>query len=138
MPAALIDAGPMVALFDSASPAHEHYHDLLADAPLTLTLHSTWPCVVEAAHFLSAPRRWALMEWVARGGVSIFPFDTPDLLDMIPLMQRYTEPPRTDVDLADATLLWLAAQTGVTRIMTIDVRDFLRYRLPDGRAFELL
>ena len=42
------------------------------------------------------------------------------------------------MDLADASLVWLAEQTGVTRIMTLDVRDFSRYRLADGRAFEIL
>ena len=42
------------------------------------------------------------------------------------------------MDLADASLVWLAADTGVTTIMTLDVRDFSRYRLPDGRAFEIL
>jgi predicted nucleic acid-binding protein len=42
------------------------------------------------------------------------------------------------MDFADATLYWLANETGVTSIMTLDVRDFSRYRLPDGRAFEML
>ena len=35
-------------------------------------------------------------------------------------------------------LVWLAAQTGVCTVFTQDVRDFSRYRLPDGRAFEIL
>jgi uncharacterized protein len=42
------------------------------------------------------------------------------------------------MDLADASLLWLAADTGVRRIMTMDVQDFSRYWLPDGQAFEIL
>ena len=42
------------------------------------------------------------------------------------------------MDLADASLYQLAADTGVTRIMTMDRRDFSRYRLPDGQAFEIL
>ena len=42
------------------------------------------------------------------------------------------------MDLADASLYWLACESGVTRIFTVDVRDFSRYRLPDGRAFEIL
>jgi hypothetical protein len=42
------------------------------------------------------------------------------------------------MDLADATLVWLAAETGVTTILSMDVRDFARYRLPDGRSFEIL
>jgi predicted nucleic acid-binding protein len=42
------------------------------------------------------------------------------------------------MDLADASLVWLAEETGVTTILTQDVRDFSRYRLPDGRGFTLL
>ena len=53
-------------------------------------------------------------------------------------MRRYTESPRTEMDLADASLVWLAVDSGVTRVMTMDVRDFSRYRLPDGRGFEIL
>ena len=33
---------------------------------------------------------------------------------------------------------FVANDTGVLRVMTTDVRDFSRYRLPDGRAFEIL
>jgi hypothetical protein len=36
-----------------------------------------------------------------------------------------------------ASLVWLAADSGVTAVMTMDLRDFSRYRLPDGRAFEI-
>ena len=42
------------------------------------------------------------------------------------------------MDLADASLHWLASETGVLEIMTVDVADFSRYRLPDGRAFALV
>ena len=74
----------------------------------------------------------------ATAAVSVFPFDQMALLDFVPVMQRYTERPRTEMDLADASLYQLAADTGVTRIMTMDRRDFSRYRLPDGQAFEIL
>ena len=42
------------------------------------------------------------------------------------------------MDLADASLYWLAIETGVVAILTTDVADFSRYRLPDGQAFTLL
>jgi uncharacterized protein len=135
---ALIDAGPLVALFDSSSTAHARYHRILSTARPPLRLFTTWPCIVEATHFLSAPRRWALLRWVANGGVTVFPFDAAHLADMVPTMQRYTELPRTDMDLADASLYWLADDANVTLILTIDIRDFSRYRLPDGRSFRLL
>jgi predicted nucleic acid-binding protein len=54
------------------------------------------------------------------------------------LMARYTAEPRTEMDLADASLVWLAQDTNTLNVMTMDVRDFSRYRLPDGRSFEIL
>jgi predicted nucleic acid-binding protein len=42
------------------------------------------------------------------------------------------------MDLADASLVWLAQDTNTLNVMTMDVRDFSRYRLPDGRHFEIL
>ena len=35
-------------------------------------------------------------------------------------------------------VVWLATDTSVIRIMTMDERDFSRYRLPDGRGFKVL
>ena len=87
---------------------------------------------------LDAPQRYTLLRWIAAGALPVFPFSADQLDPMIELMQRYTAAPRSEMDLADASLVWLATDTGVTRIMTLDVRDFSRYRLPDGRPFEIL
>lgn len=132
---ALIDAGPLIDLFDASSATHAHYTELIQQEWILTT---TWPCVVEACHFLHPQSACQLLQWVAEGGVTVFPFESSHLLDMIKAMQQYTEWPRTEMDFADATLVWLAAETNVTQVMTLDVRDFSRYRLPDGRAFEIL
>ena len=68
----------------------------------------------------------------------MYPFDVSNLPDLAELMARYNAPPRTEMDLADATLVWLAQDTNTLSVMTMDVRDFSRYRLPDGRSFEIL
>ena len=64
------------------------------------------------------------------------------LLPRVELMRRFsqpdTAPPRSEIDFADASLVWLVTDTGVNRIMTMDERDFSRYRLTDGRGFEIL
>ena len=139
MSAALVDAGPLVALFGVNQPRSAHYRQLVRQAAEELwSLATTWPCVTEASHLLDVPQRYTLLRWIAASAVTVFPFAQDDLDDMVALMKRYTESPRTEMDLADASLVWLAADTGVTRVMTMDVRDFSRYRLPDGRAFELL
>ena len=139
MASALIDASAMVAMFGRSQPEAERYQDLLHLAALEhWSLSTTWPCVTEASYLVNPPDRFVMLNWLGRGAVAVFPFGQEALLDFVPLMQRYTQQPRTEMDLADASLLWLAEETGVTRIMTLDVRDFSRYRLPDGRAFEIL
>ena len=138
MNVALLDAGPLVALFDPDDVAHSHYRQLLSNEPAGWRLTTTWPCVVEASHFLSAPARWKMLRWVEQGGASVFPFDPVHLDGMLTLMQQFTDNRRTQMDFADATLVWAASETAVTQIWTIDVRDFYRYRLSDGRAFDIL
>ncbi|MDR2189033.1 MAG: hypothetical protein LBE62_13485 [Azonexus sp.] len=139
MASALIDASAMVAVFGANQPAGERYQELLELASLEhWALSTTWPCVVEASYLAPPPHRFALLNWLGRGGVAVFPFDQQALLELTPLMQRYTERPRTEMDLADASLVWLAGETGVTTMMTLDLRDFSRYRLPDGRGFRIL
>ena len=133
---ALIDTGPMVALFDASDIAHPHYTGLLAQSPWQLT--TTWPCVVEVCHFLGANAVQRFLRWVSEGGVVVYPMDISHLPDLAEMMARYTQPPRTEMDLADASLVWLAQDTNTLCVMTIDVRDFSRYRLPDGRSFEMV
>jgi uncharacterized protein len=138
--AALVDAGPLVAAFGERQKlVGAHYRQLFerANAERWL-LSTTWPCVVEASHLLAPRRRYAMLRWVADGGLSVFPFDQQALEPMVEMMRRCTETPRTEMDLADASLVWLASDTGVASIMTTDKRDFLRYRLADGRSFEIL
>jgi len=52
-------------------------------------------------------------------------------------MQQCSRQAKREMDLADASLYWLANETGVTDILTTDIADFSRYRLPDGQAFTL-
>ena len=137
--AAIVDASAMVALFGREHFESAHYSQLFAQAAKEQwSLTSTWPCITEASHLLGLPQRYAFLRWVAADGLSIFPFDQGNLEGMAELMRRYTQSPRTEMDFADASLVYLASDTGVNRIMTLDVRDFSRYRLADGRTFEIL
>ena len=129
----------MVALFGDHEPHSARYHRLFQQAAQACWhISTTWPCVVEASHLLGARHRHQLLRWIAAGAVTVFPFDQEHLNDMVGLMARDTEAPRTEMDLADASLVWLAGETGVNTILSLDVRDFSRYRLPDGRSFEIL
>ena len=137
--AALVDTAALVAVFGANQKHGRHYRDLFKRAAdEAWSLSTTWPCVVEAGHLLDVPQRYTMLRWVAAGGVVVFPIPQESLEDTVSVMVRYTALPRTEMDLADASLVWLAEDTGVLKIMTLDVRDFARYRLADGRAFEIL
>ena len=138
MRSVLLDAGPQVALFAPDDLHHARFYSLLTDlAGQGVRLITTWPCVVEAAYLLDPPHRYELLQWIELGGAQIYPFDAHHLGDIARWMRRYTDAKR-EMDLADASLYWLASETGVTAIMTVDVADFRRYRLPNGAHFELL
>ena len=135
----LIDAGPLIALFATDDSHHARIDaQLLALAKQGLRLLTTWPCVVEAAYLLDAPQRFEMLRWIELGGVQVYPFEPHHLGAMVGWMERYTERGKRQMDLADATLYWLAAETGVRDVLTVDARDFRRYRLPDGQPFNLL
>lgn len=134
----LLDAGPQVALFAPNDLHHVRFYSLLRKlASGGVRLITTWPCVVEAACLLDPPHRYELLQWIELGGAQVYPFDAHHLGHIIRWMRRYSDGKR-EMDLADASLYWLASETGVNEVMTVDVADFRRYRLPDGAHFELL
>lgn len=138
MRSVLLDAGPQVALFAPDDRHHARFDALVKDlAGRGLRLITTWPCVVEAAYLLRPPHRYELLQWIELGGAQVYPFDAHHLGEIAHWMRRYTDAKR-EMDFADASLYWLANETGVTAVMTVDVADFRRYRLPNGAHFELL
>jgi predicted nucleic acid-binding protein len=135
----LIDAGPLIALFAVDDRHHGRIDaQVAALARDGLRLLTTWPCLVEAAYLLDPPHRFELLRWIELGGVQVYPFESHHLGDMVGWMRRYTEVGKREMDFADASLYWLAVDTGIVDILTIDVADFSRYRLPDGQGFNLI
>jgi uncharacterized protein len=137
--AALVDAGAMIALFDHADKFYERYTGIFQELlSCRVQLVTTWPCVTEASYSLAPKNHLALLEWLQGGAMSVQEFSTVDLLPMIDWMEQYTERGKTMMDFADATLYWLAIKLKTNLVLSVDRRDFSRYRLPDGQAFEVL
>jgi len=76
-----------------------------------------------------------LMRWVERGGVQIFELPGSAVGQLVGLMTKYRDCP---MDLADASLVWLAGEIGVTDIITVDDSDFSTYRTATGIPFRNL
>ena len=139
MKSVLIDSGPLIALFAVDDKHHRRFDDLVGDlSPGGLRLLTTWPCIVESSYLLETPQRYEMLRWVELGGAVIYPFEPHHLGDMVKWMKKYSNKAKREMDLADASLYWLAVETAVTDIMTIDIADFSRYRMPDGQAFTIL
>jgi uncharacterized protein len=62
-------------------------------------------------------------------------FTSPALSTAARLMAKYADTP---MDFADATLVWLAEQRGIDRVLTLDRRGFLTYRFGRSRRFKLV
>lgn len=135
----IIDAGPLISLFAVDDTNHQYYDDLITEiSPKGLRLITTWPCIVEASYILDDVHRFEMLHWIEIGGVIVYPFGPEDLGTMTSLMKKHTEPKKSEMDFADASLYWLSTETGITEIMTTDHRDFSRYRLPENRYFHIL
>jgi uncharacterized protein len=135
----LLDSGPLIALFAVDDKHHRRFDDLVGQmASGGLRLLTTWPCVVEASYLLDVPHRFEMLQWIEMGGALVYPFEAHHLAEIVVWMRQYTERGKREMDLADASLYWLAVETKVTVILTVDVADFSRYRLPGGQSFTLL
>ena len=59
----------------------------------------------------------------------------PQVVAAARLMAKYADTP---MDYADATLVLLAEELGVTDVATLDTRGFSTYRTAKGKAFRLV
>jgi hypothetical protein len=127
MKSTLIDAGPIIALFDRSDTYHGRITQFLKSGSFHLI--STWPVLTEASHMLDFDNRAqvALLEWVYRGGLELLQLDSAAVRRVIELTKKYDDVP---MDLAVATLVVAAEHLGIRDIISIDT-DFHVYRTTD-------
>jgi hypothetical protein len=126
----LLDTGPLVALFDPRDGAHQRARSTLE--AIREELVTTVPVLTEAFHLLGPGSRGAaaLRAFILRGGLRVWWLADRSLSRALRLMDEYSDHP---MDLADASLVAAAEELRVTRVFTIDRRDFLGYRARVGR-----
>lgn len=131
---ALVDTGPLVALFDPSDRDHARCREKL-DQLDRVELVTSLAVVTEATFLLdfSADARRALLLFLSAGAVRIEAFGAGDMARASALMDKYADQP---MDFADATLVVLAERLDVRSIFTID-RDFRVYRI-GRKAFRWL
>lgn len=132
----LVDAGPLVAIFDRDDRDHRRCASALEG--LSAPMVTTWPALAEAMYILGDRTGWpgqdALWSLVLRQDLKLHGIDEPALRRARDLMNRYRGVP---MDLADATLVAAAETLRTNRIFTLDA-DFGIYRMKGGKSFEVV
>lgn len=129
----LVDSGYLIALGrdqDSLHPKADAFLSAFRGALLTVSA-----VIVETCFFLDAGAKARLLDWASEGSLSIVEVPPAAYPDLGATIGRYSD---RNVDFADAALVWLAEQSGVREILTVDRRDFSTFRLKGGRRFRLV
>lgn len=119
--------------------ADDRHHAACRDAleRIREPLATVWPVITEAMYLLdfSSQAQEALWRLLERDAVRILPLDAGDVPRLRELMRKYRDLP---MDLADAALVRAAERQRISRVFTIDRRDFEVYRPRGIRRFTIL
>lgn len=133
----LADTGFWLALANRRDAHHQRAKAALARHPGPFV--TTWPVMTETCHLLATrlgvPAQVAFIRSGALGAFSVFALDRTHLPRIEVLMEKYRDLP---MDLADASLVLLAEETGTGDILSTDERDFGAYRWKNRKPFRNL
>ena len=120
----LIDAGPLIALFNKNDKYHEKIKKFIKNYKGLLT--TSWPVIAEVCHMLdfNIGAQIDFLKWIKLGGLKVEDIETEEIDKIIKLSEKYSDIP---MDLADATLIVISERLGIKEIITID-SDYYVYR----------
>ncbi|EPG73400.1 PIN domain protein [Leptospira fainei serovar Hurstbridge str. BUT 6] len=126
---ALIDSGPIIALFNSSDNYHKSVFKFLKT--FKGSLFTTWPVITEVVYLLSfsISAQSDFLERVERGSLQVLDIPLEDLKYIKNRMQKYSDLP---MDLANASLMCIAEREGISNIISID-SDFSIYKTLKGK-----
>jgi predicted nucleic acid-binding protein len=120
----LIDAGPLIALFDK----DDQYHHLITDFLKNYQghLYTSWPVITEVLHMLDFNVKVQIdfLKWLQKDALVVTPVSKDSITRIIGLSEKYANVP---MDFADATLIVISESENIKEILSID-SDFYIYR----------
>lgn len=128
---AIVDTGPLVALFNGSDADHERVVAYLKE--FRGRLYSTLAAVTEVMYVLdfSHAAQQDFLKWFFGGAVECVAITTEDARRAIALHAKYADRP---MDFADATLVAVAERLNIREALTLD-SDFRFYRFRSRQAF---
>ncbi|MDR9419162.1 type II toxin-antitoxin system VapC family toxin [Gracilimonas sp.] len=130
----LIDAGPIIALFDRSDQYHRRVYEFMREFEGRLI--STWPVLTEVSYMLDFHKQVQLdfLSWVSEGGIEVVNLEQWQLLKIREIMDKYDD---LLADFADASLLVTAEMRFLDSIISLD-NDFTVYKLGGGERLSNL
>lgn len=120
----LIDSGPIIALFDRS----DNYHQKVLEFVKSFNgeFITTWAVITKVSHMLDFDLRVQIdfLKWIELGGLKIYDIPQSEITNIRIMMEKYIDIP---MDLADATLMYIANKEKIKNIVSID-SDFDIYR----------
>ena len=129
----LADTGFLVAAGQRGDPLHDAAKRFLSGYSGTLVTAA--PVIVETCFFFESKGKAELLEWVRSGGLGVAEVPVSAYPDLARTIEKFAD---QDIDFTDAALVWLAEESGLRRILTVDRSDFSLFRLKGGKRFEVL
>ncbi|MDI6600629.1 MAG: PIN domain-containing protein [Thermoanaerobacteraceae bacterium] len=117
MERSLIDAGPLIALFDKDDKYHKSIKEFLAT--YNGRLFTSWAVITEAMYMLDFDIRAQvdLLNWIQRDALEIPVISKLYIPKIIEVSKKYSDVP---MDFADATLMVISEMESIGNIITID------------------
>lgn len=137
---AIIDAGPLIALFDKSDRYHQKTKRRLEEYRKDVRgrLITTWPIITEVTYILKAhvhlEAQLDFLKWITLGGLEIFDLTREHLSRIIELQKKYSNLP---MDFADATLIITAETLDINKVLSLD-KEFSIYRILGKKHLENL
>ncbi len=125
----LIDSGHLIALFDKGDKYHQRVLNFLKT--YNGTLITTWAVLTEVSHILDFNLNVQLdfLKWVDLEGLTVYEISQKELTHIIKMVQNYANIP---MDLADASLIYVAYQENIKNIISIDSNFDIYRTLKNG------
>jgi predicted nucleic acid-binding protein len=131
----LIDTGAILALLDRDDAWHTACVETFGG--LRLPLLTSEAVLAELFHLVGEKRHEvnAAWEFLRCGAVLLAELSDQELPAIRALMAKYHDQP---MDVADATLVYLAGRESLNTVFTVDRTDFETYRISNRRRFRVL
>lgn len=133
----LADSGLFVGLFDATDAHHERCKAFLQRN--TDVLLTCWAVFAEVSYLLESPALWRFFEWAEKAqAAGVLRIDNPVAEDVKQLWAAMNQYQTLPMDFCDASLVLLAKTHNLSRIATVDQRDFSVHRARGNKAFDLV